>query len=114
MTIHRSGDLDYYTAGKPTWTKRTGETRLLAFNFAPRMAPGEDLDSVTSITPTSVGRVAGSAGADITISTQSTSGSDLEFYASGGTDGEIYKLTMTVVAGSETIIGVGYLVVNDE
>ena len=91
--------------------KRPGESRLYDFDFTKLLSTGETIASVTSVTQTNRGNVAGSS--DLTIGAPSDDGASLaQARISAGTDGEDYCLEAEVVtSGGNTLICAGYLYV---
>lgn len=97
--------------GLAVLTKQPLETKVFRIDFG-NMLRGELLSSVSSVTATAQGKVAGAAA--ITPSSLSVSGRFVLFTMTGGTDGEHYKVTATVVSTSgQTLEADGMLYVSD-
>jgi hypothetical protein len=104
----------------PTMTilvKRQAESRTYTMSFAnlPEISSlGQTLASVTSVVST----VQGAPGAtNLTLGTPSVSGTACSVQVSGGQDGVLYELEFTVVTNGSpaaTLVGIGYLLVEDE
>lgn len=69
-------------------TKQPGESRLYDIDFAPLLATGDTLSSVTSVA---------TAQAGLTIGSPSLATPKVQVRISSGTDGTLYKLTAIVV-----------------
>lgn len=88
-----------------TLIKQPSESRLYSMEFAPNLAPGETISSVTSVTADP------STGIDITA-VPVASGTQAQQRIAGGTDGVQYKITFVVeTSAGNTLEGEGYLTV---
>ncbi len=84
--------------------KRAGEKLLISMDFGSWLSSGETIASITSVVGTC------SDGADITITSQTISGSLVLFYADGGTAGCRYAVTVTITTSlKQILIGEGPL-----
>ncbi len=100
-----------------TLVKRAGETRLYTMSMAllPEIAGGDTIASVTSILCTSVVSGPG-ATSDLTLSSKAVTSNSQggQCKIAGGTDGVTYLLTFTLLtAAGNTLVGIGYLYVDD-
>lgn len=78
-----------------TLTKQSYEERIYQFDFSGKMDTGATLSSVVSVVVTNQGYVTGSS--DVTVAAQSVSGAYLQAMYSGGTSGELYKITAKAI-----------------
>ena len=92
--------------GTPSLVKQPAENRLYSMEFAPLLAHGETIASVSSVVSSPAGLTAVGAPAVSTTQAQQR--------FSGGTAGVTYKVTFVVVtSASNTLEGEGNLVVRD-
>jgi hypothetical protein len=99
-----------------TLTKRAAESRLYTMDFSqmPEIVAGDTISSVTAVTGTVE---SGYNASSLTVGTTGVAGSSKTATAvlSGGTDGAIYKVSFKVATtAGYTLIGVGYLCIDDE
>lgn len=88
-----------------TLVKQPSENRLFSMEFAPLMAEGSTLISVTSAASTPAG---------LTVGANAVSGTKATVRLSAGTAGVLYKVTMVVVdSDGNTLEGEGLLQVKD-
>lgn len=94
-----------------TTEKQVAEAVIVQFDFSPDMATAETLSSVTSILAVNQDEIDASDDvtiASVAISTVSTQ--IAQCVVSGGTNGELYKLTAIVVTSAgQTLEADGYL-----
>lgn len=96
-----------------TLTKQSYEERVFQFDFSGKMAAGATLSSVVSVTVSNQGYVTGSSA--VSASAQSVSGTYLQAIYSGGTSGELYKITAKAIDSSGQKLELdGFLRVQDE
>ena len=96
-----------------TLVKQSYEERIFQFDFSGKMEAGATLSSVVSCTSANQGFVSGSG--DITIAAPSVSGVFLQALFSGGTSGELYKVTAKAIDSTgQKLEADGYLRVQDE
>jgi len=83
--------------------KQPSESRLYTMEFAPNLAAGETVTSVSSCTASPAG---------LTLTGAAASGTKATVRISGGTADTTYKVTFVVItSASNTLEGEGYLVV---
>lgn len=78
--------------------KRAGETRLLAFDFAPLLASGETLSTQSVAATVYTGTDASPSG--VISGSATASGSVVSQKVAGGTAGNIYNLICTVTTST--------------
>jgi hypothetical protein len=101
-----------------TWTaptmsilvKRAAESRVYSMDFSqlPEIAGGGALAAVTSVTASPAG---------LTVGTGTISGNTVQVTLSGGTDGILYQVSFTATTNRNppaTLVGIGYLLVDDQ
>jgi hypothetical protein len=113
----------------PTWTaptmtaliKRASEVRLYTMNLSalPELVGGDTVATISSIVCTAVTQPAnlGATTSDLTFSSQSVpgGGQGAQVKISGGVDGAKYTIAFTIVTtAGYTLVGVGYLYVDDK
>ncbi len=97
-------------------TKRAGETRLYTMDLSqlPEITGGDTVSSVGTVAVSVVGPLGASA--DLTISNKAVASGNkgAQFKIAGGTDSATYLISVTVTtAAGFTLIGIGYLYVDD-
>lgn len=96
-----------------TLTKQSYEERVFQFDFSGKMDTGATLASVVSVAVANQGYVTGSS--DVSVAAQSVSGTYLQAMYSGGTSGELYKITAKAIDSTGQKLELdGYLRVQDE
>lgn len=96
-----------------TLVKQSYEERIFQFDFSGKMADGATLSSVVSCVSANQGFVTGSG--DITVAATSVSGVYLQAIFSGGTSGELYKITAKAIdSNGQKLEADGFLRVQDE
>jgi hypothetical protein len=90
--------------------KRAAESRLYSMDFAnlPEIAGGGALAAVTSVMASPAG---------LTVGTGTISGTKVQVTISGGTDGVLYQVLFTATTNANpaaTLVGIGYLLVDDQ
>lgn len=99
-----------------TIQKQPAESWLYDFNFAPRLAVGETITSISSVTQQLVDQTTGvrSATSELTISGQAATGQVAQARIAAGLTGKLYVITMVVGTSlSNTAEMEGYLLVQD-
>lgn len=92
--------------------KQPGDDRLYDFDLSDVLREGDTITSIGAPQQTKAGLVAGSE--DLALSGQTFSGQVAQLRIAGGTDGENYKVTVTVTtAGGDTVEADGWLHVRD-
>jgi hypothetical protein len=102
----------------PTMTvlvKRAGEVRLYSMSLAnlPEISSGDTVSAVASVTATALSTGA----AALTLTNEAVTGSSqgAQCQIAGGTDGVTYQIVFTVTtAGGWTLVGIGYLLIDDQ
>ena len=96
-----------------TLVKQSYEERIFQFDFSGKMADGSTLSSVVSCVSANQGFVTGSG--DVTVAAPSVSGVYLQAIFSGGTSGELYKITAKAIDSTgQKLEADGFLRVQDE
>lgn len=89
--------------------KGTQESRVYAIDFSRLLATGETLSTITSVAATPTGTTA-----DLVITGQVISGSQVQFRLSGGQTQIVYELEAIVVTSlGNTLEGAGRLVIGE-
>jgi hypothetical protein len=96
-----------------TLTKQAYEERIFQFDFSGKMDADATLASAVSVSVANQGYVDGSSA--LSVSAQSVSGTYLQAMFSGGTSGELYKITAKVIDSTGQKLELdGFLRVQDE
>jgi hypothetical protein len=88
--------------------KRASESRTYSMDFSnlPEISGGGSISSITSVV---------ASPNDLTVGATSISGNKAQAVLSAGTDGTQYTVTFTIVtSGGSTLLGIGYLLVDDQ
>jgi hypothetical protein len=101
-----------------TWTaptmsilvKRAAESRVYSMDFSqlPEIVGGAALAGVTAVTASPAG---------LTVGTGTIAGNTVQVTLSGGTDGVLYQISFTATTNASppaTLVGIGYLLVDDQ
>lgn len=92
----------------PKLTKRPGESRAYSMEFAALLGTGVTLTSFSGAAQSNAGNISGAS--DLTIGSGTVSGTEAQATISGGTDGEDYTVTFTVVdSAGNTLVDNGLL-----
>ncbi len=94
--------------------KRAGEVRVYTMDLSnlPEISAGDTVSAVSSVT--AAGETPGAAALTIGSTGVASGNKGAKATISGGTDGATYLVTFTVTtAGGATLVGIGYLTIND-
>ena len=87
--------------GLPLAKKRDGETVPFDHDISGRISGDVDISAPPTLTATALGRITGASA--LTIDSVSYSGKVIQFYASGGTTGEVYEVSGLITVGTQVI-----------
>jgi len=91
--------------------KQPLEVRKYTMSFATLLATDEGILSITSVTHT----LRGGSVSDLTVYNEVVVGGTVEFWVSGGTDGNTYRLEILIVTDAgQTLEGDGLISVKDK
>ncbi|MBI1214145.1 MAG: hypothetical protein GC190_22000 [Alphaproteobacteria bacterium] len=95
----------------PMLSKKSGEATWRTWDFTDGVT-GTSIDSITNVTIQNLGEVAGSAA--VTSVAQEVQGTFINLKLAGGTDGEVYLITVTILtADGQTLVLGALLYIQD-
>ena len=97
------------TTGITLASKFVSEIKTFAFDFTNKLASGDSIGSITSVTITNQSRVSGST--NITVDNQAAGTTSASIRFSGGTAGELYRVDVLIATAvsSESLLIPGFI-----